>query len=263
MIDKNATYFLHSLPFFSGLPEADVVTLCQAGQIHDFDKGRTIFVRGDKAASFYIVMNGWVKIYRDTHEGKEAVLGLYTRTDTFGEAVVFDGAEYPYSAQAVEKTKVITIPAGTLKERARNNPAILVRMMRTLSEHLNRVQLENEHLAQMSAPQRVGCLLLQLSIGTHGESRIVNFPFDKSLAATKLGMKAETFSRALSQLKNTGVSVKGDEIHIDDFEGLVRYCCSDCSAEHADCPYSRSTGACAGKQDCHERCAGGKVAAAR
>lgn len=254
MIDKNATYFLQSLPFFAGLPEADIVALCQAASVRDFDKGQIVFVRGDKAASFFIVMNGWVKIYRDTHEGKEAVLGLFTRTDTFGEAVVFDGADYPYSAQAVEKTKVIAIPAPALKERAKNNPAILVRMMQTLSQHLNRAQLENEHLAQMSAPQRVGCLLLQLSIGTEGASRVVNFPYDKSLAATKLGMKAETFSRALSQLKTIGVNVKNDEIHIANFNGLVQFCCSDCSAEHSDCPYAQGTGSCANKSDCRECC---------
>lgn len=253
MIDKNAIYFLQSLPFFAGLPEDDLAALCQASSVRDFERGRTIFLRGDKAASFFIVMNGWVKIYRDTHEGKEAVLGLFTRTDTFGEAVVFDGADYPYSAQAVEKTKLIAIPAGALKERAKSNPAILVRMMQSLSQHLNRAQLENEHLAQMSAPQRVGCLLLQLSIGTQGASRVVNFPYDKSLAATKLGMKAETFSRALGQLKSIGVTVKSDEIHIADFNGLVQFCCADCSAERSDCPYSQSAGGCA-KADCHECC---------
>jgi CRP-like cAMP-binding protein len=255
MIDKNATYFLQSLPFFAGLPESDIVALCQSAQVRDFDKGQLIFIRGDRAASFFIIMNGWVEIYRDTHEGKEAVLGLFTRTDTFGEAVVFEGADYPYGAQAVEKTKLIAVPAAALKERAKDNPAILVRMMQSLSQHLNRAQLENEHLAQMSAPQRVGCLLLQLSIGTHGDSRVVHFPYDKSLAATKLGMKAETFSRALSQLKNIGVNIKSDEIHIADFNGLVQFCCSDCSAERADCPYSQSAGSCTGKQDCRECCA--------
>lgn len=259
MIDKNAIYFLQSLPFFAGLPEADILAFCQVSQVRDFDKGQLIFVRGDKAASFFIVMNGWVKVYRDTHEGREAVLGLFTRTDTFGEAVVFEGADYPYGAQAVEKTKLIAIPASVLKERARTNPAILVRMMQSLSQHLNRTQLENEHLAQMSAPQRVGCLLLQLSIGTQGDSRVVNFPYDKSLAATKLGMKPETFSRALGQLKTIGVNVKGDEIHIADFNGLVQFCCSDCSAQHADCPYAQDGASCANKTDCHE-CCGAKTA---
>ena len=254
MIDKSAAYFLQSLPFFAGLPQEDIAALCQASQIRDFEKGQMIFLRGDQASSFFIVLNGWVKIYRDTHEGREAVLGLFTRTDTFGEAVVFDGAEYPYGAQAVEKTKVIAVPAPALKERAKNNPAILVRMMQSLSQHLNKAQLENEHLAQMSAPQRVGCLLLQLSIGTEGTSRVVNFPYDKSLAATKLGMKPETFSRALGQLKTIGVAVKSDEIHIADFNGLVQFCCSDCSAEHADCPYAQQAGSCAKKAECGDCC---------
>lgn len=252
MIDKNAIYFLQSLPFFSGLPEADIDHLCQAASTRDFDKGQIIFLRGDDANTFFIVLSGWVKIYRDTHEGNEAILGLFTRTDTFGEAVVLDGADYPYSAQAVEKTKLVAIPANALKERAKNNPAILVRMMQTLSQHLNRMQLENEHLSQMSASQRVGCLLLQLSIGTEGTSRIVNFPYDKSLAAMKLGIKAETFSRALGQLKKIGVTVKGDEIHIGDFNGLVQFCCADCSAERADCPYAQGPGCCNKKTDCIE-----------
>lgn len=242
MIDKNAIYFLQSLPFFAGLPFADIDHLCQAATVRDFDKGQIVFLRGDDANTFFVVMSGWVKIYRDTHDGNEAVLGLFTRTDTFGEAVVLDGADYPYSAEAVEKSKLVAIPASALKERAKNNPTILIRMMQNLSQHLNRMQLENEHFSQMSASQRVGCLLLQLSIGTQGDARVVNFPYDKSLAATKLGIKAETFSRALSQLKNIGVTVKGDEIHIADFNGLVQFCCTDCSAQGQDCAYAKSVG---------------------
>ena len=50
MIDKNAVYFLESLPFFSGLPAPDIAVLAQASLVRDFDKGQNVFLRGDDAA---------------------------------------------------------------------------------------------------------------------------------------------------------------------------------------------------------------------
>lgn len=237
MIDKGAAYFLHSLPFFAGLPDEDVEGLCVASTVRDYEKGQHIFLRGDAADRFFVTMAGWIKVYRDTQDGDEAILGLFTRTDTFGDAVMFD-APYPYSAQAVEAAKVIAIPARVLKDRARGNPDIIIRMMQALSQHMSRLQLENEHLAIMSAPQRVGCLLLQLSSGGQGKERVIHFPYDKSLAASRLGMKPETFSRALAQLKSIGVATRGNDIQIPDFDALVDFVCSDCSAGDADCKFS-------------------------
>ncbi len=215
-----------------------MLSLCNDAHISAFDKNQHIFRRGDMAQSFYVVLGGWVKIYRDTQDGDEAILGLLTRADIFGEAAIFCGETYQVSAEAVENTKLIAIPAASLRQQAISNPDIIVRVTQSLMQQVTKLQLENEHLSLMSAAQRVGCLLLQLCNDRKGETHKIEFPYEKSLAATRLGMKAETFSRALNQLREIGVSVNRDTIEISDLPKLVTFVCTDCSAGNADCAFS-------------------------
>ena len=107
--------------------------------------------------------------------------------------------------------------------------------MKSMSREMHKLELENEHMILMSAPQRVGCLLLQLSSGMISQGGTFTFPYDKSLAAQRLGMTPETFSRALSKLKPVGVSVNGPEIRVESFHCLAEYSCGHCSAEQEDC----------------------------
>jgi CRP-like cAMP-binding protein len=231
---KNIAFFKSS-PFFAGLPEPDVTSPINSSHTKSYVRGDSVVRRGDTALYFHIIVNGWVKISRDTIDGDETILSLLTRADTFGEAAIFDGATYPYDARAVEPTEITLIPVSAIREHAHNNPDILLRLMQSMARQMDRIQLDNEHISLMSAPQRAGCLLLQLSAGMEGNKRTVHFPYDKSLAASRLGMKPETFSRALAQLKNSSVIVNGDSVEISDVSALVEFCCSDCSAATTEC----------------------------
>jgi CRP-like cAMP-binding protein len=232
--------FLRGLPFFSGLPESDLTSFLKAGTVRDYRKQQHIFEQSDPADRFFIVMQGWVKLYRNTAEGDQTIVALFTRGDVFGEAAIFSGAGYPFAAEAAESIKLIEIPGAVLRERARGNHEVMSRIMRSMSHEMRNLQMENEHLALMSAPQRVGCLLLQLAGNMIGNGGTFQFPYDKSLAAARLGMKPETFSRALAQLQPVGVTVKGSGVHIHSFSSLVEYCCSHCSSLPGECKGSRS-----------------------
>lgn len=238
--------FLRGLTFFSGLPEGDLNAFHDVSAIKDYDKGKHLFRQGDKADRLFVILQGWAKLYRGTEEGEESIVALFTRGDVFGEAAIFDNSDYPFSAEAAEDTRVIEIPAKILKERTKTNPDITTRIMASMSREMHKLQMENEHKVLMDAPQRVGCLLLQLSSGMVGTGGTFSFPYDKSLAAQRLGMKPETFSRALSQLKHAGVATKGAEITINSFSGLIDYCCGHCTAQLGECRGARDSGACKG-----------------
>lgn len=231
--------FISKLPFFEGLPRADIESLLGCADLKDYARHSPLFHQGDSADRFFVILNGWVKLHRGTQEGEEAVVALFTRGDVFGEAALFGGSGYPFSAEAVEEARIIEIPASVLKERAKANPELMNRVMQSMSREMHKLQVEKEHMAIMSAPQRVGCLLLQLSSGMIGKGGTFPFPYDKSLAASRLGMKPETFSRALVQLQPLGVVVKGPEIKIESFVDLVEFCCSHCSEELGTCQGSR------------------------
>lgn len=251
----NSRNFLADLPFFKGQRSEDLDKFLLSANIYDYPKGHHLFSSGDKAQKFYIIMEGWLKLYRSTFEGEEAVLAIFTRGDVFGEAAVFDDATYPFSVEVAENAKLMEIPAHVLRETAKDNPSIMGRIMASMSREMQKLQLENEHLSIMTAPQRVGCLLLQLSTGMQGKGGTFSFPYDKSLAAARLGMKPETFSRALSQLKPFGVNISGSEITINSFQCLVQYVCGHCSLHAGECRGARefnsgSSSPCSSKGSC-------------
>lgn len=223
--------------------------LLQESDIFEYAKGTSLFSAGDAAKKFYIIVSGWIKLYRSTHEGEEAVLAIFTRGDVFGEAAVFEDATYPFSAEVAENAKLVEIPAGFLRETAKESPDIMRRIMASMSREMHKLQLENEHLSIMTAPQRVGCLLLQLSTGMLGNGGTFTFPYDKSLAAARLGMKPETFSRSLAQLKPFGVTISGAEIKMNSFQCLMQYVCGHCSLHAGECRGAKEFGC--GSKTCH------------
>jgi len=243
-IDNRIADFTKKLAFFSGLPTADMQIFLDNATVRDYKKGDPLYHQGDAATSFFVIISGWVKLSRSTAEGEQALAALFTRGDVFGEAVLFSGSNYPVSAHAAEDTRVLIIPGSVLKERARKNPDITTRMMECLTREIHNLQRQNEQMAIMKAPQRVSCLLLQLSSHMIGTGGTFTFPYDKSLAAARLGMTPETFSRALMQLKSLGVTAKGAEITIDSFAKLVAYSCGHCTAIQGECTGCRFRAAC-------------------
>lgn len=239
MMTDDIGAFLRGLTFFTKLDEGTLKAFLQSGRLCKYAKKRNIFMQGDAADRLFVVLGGWVKLFRETAEGEEAVVALFTRGDVFGEAAIFGNAGYPFSAEAAEETRILEIPSPVLREQALANHEVMARIMDSMSREMRNLQMENEHLALMSAPQRVGCLILQLSSGMVGKGGTFSFPYDKSLAAARLGMKAETFSRALAQLKPVGVTVNGPEVSVDSFSALVEYCCSHCSSLPGECSGSR------------------------
>jgi CRP-like cAMP-binding protein len=236
---EQALQFIRKLPFFGGLPEGDLDALMHASLVKDYPRHTPLFHQGDKANRFFVILSGWIKLHRETIEGEEAVVALFTRGDVFGEAALFGGSGYPFSAEAVEDTRILEIPAQIMKDMAKQNAELMNCVIQSMSREMHKLQVEKEHMAIMSAPQRVGCLLLQLSTGMIGKGGTFPFPYDKSLAAARLGMKPETFSRALVQLQPLGVVAKGTEIKISSFTDLIDFCCSHCSEEAGACGGSR------------------------
>ena len=89
---------------------------------------------------------------------------------------------------------------------------------------------ELEGLKLQNAPQRIGCFLLRQCGGLAEGDYAVSLPYCKSLLATQLGMKSETFSRALNKLKAaTGVKASGGTAEIPCLEQLAEFVCCGCS----------------------------------
>lgn len=232
---ENIQGWLKTLPLFASLKESDIADLFHHSQAKELAKGDMLFLQGEPAGNFYIVISGWIKLFRETGDGHESVAGLCTESDTFGEAVLYQGSTYPFGAHAVELSRVLRVPASAVRELIQRNGDFAASMIQAMSQRMHTLELQVEHLSAMTAPQRIGCFLLKLCRGKPMHNVELALPYDKGLVAAMLGIKLETFSRALHQLKPVGVEVNGPAVTIADAGKLREYVCVSCSNLPEEC----------------------------
>jgi len=216
-------------PLFEASPElwANVTSMLRKKSYENNDR---IVLHGDAAGSLWLVLSGWVKLMRQTPDGKESIIGLCTEGDVFGEAALFPHANYPYTAEVVgSNAELAAIPAVTIRALVAKEPSLSERVMALLNERTSQAQLKLEHMTTMSAAQRLGCFLLRLCHTQANGSRTLQIPVEKLILAAYLGMKPETLSRSQQQLKPLGISVSGHSITIENIEKLREFVCNSCS----------------------------------
>ncbi len=195
-------------------------------------KGKVFFIHGDEATRFYYIKSGWVKLFRETLDGDQAVVDILPQGHIFGETSIFEQDVYPYSAEAVEPCVILSFPLTNLKAEIENNNKLALAMLNAMAKYRRQQDQEIEHRVIQNAPQRIGCFLLRLVQQDSNGVVKIHLPYDKTLLASRLGMQPETFSRALSKLKKqTGIRVTGSTIEMDSINSLVQFSCSACSSE--------------------------------
>lgn len=223
--------FLRKLKVLSEFDEESIGYFLGHAHIKRYSKGKLLFLQGDDVKTFYIVRSGWIKLFRNIEDGTEVITDLCKEGDLFSKSAMIDGTTHPTCGQVVEEAIIYEIPARILRDSIKSNLKMALNMISYLSNSINSLDRQVEHLSIMNADQRVGCFLLNLCTSTK-ESRVrVKLPCNKELIANYLGMKPETFSRALAKLKKIGVTSGPDYIEINDIWVLHRYTCSSCSCE--------------------------------
>jgi CRP-like cAMP-binding protein len=185
----------------------------------------TLFRQGEPATAFFIVINGWVKLYRIAVSGEETVLNVLTKGGSYAEAHALTGAHYPATAEAVSEARVVRIPADHVVRCIRETPDIALAMIASASQHLHHLVEQIEHLKAQSGVQRVAEFLASLAPVESGAYDIA-LPYDKVLIAARLGLKPESLSRAFAKLRAVGVAVHAAHVAVNDV-GKLRQLAAD------------------------------------
>ena len=181
------------------------------------------FLRGEPADYKYLILDGWVKVYRDTPNGEQTVIGILKPGEPVAEAAIFLGRDYPASAEVVSGARLLEIPSESLLTMLREDGELGILMLGTLSQRLRGLVLHIVQIQARSTPQPLREFLLGLC-AQHEGSVTLDLPYDKSLVAARLGMKPESLSRALAKLRDFSVSTSGHQVTLDDIAGLRDFC---------------------------------------
>lgn len=207
----------------AGLPDDAAKAILEHARVREMERGATVFLQGERAAAVYIVVEGWVKLYRIAPNGAEAVVGVFTRGHSFGEAVAFTHDAYPVSAECATDCRLIRIETDTILRLLRDKPEFALSLLSATFAHLHRLVAQIEQLKAQTGAQRVAEFLLE-HVPEEAEGSIdVTLPYDKVLIAGRLGMKPESLSRAFAKLRDQGVRVKQNHAVIEDVQSLRNY----------------------------------------
>lgn len=180
---------------------------------------QVIFSQGDAADGFFLILDGWAKVYRITPSGEEAVVGLFARGESFAEAAVLQGSVYPASAEAASPLRALKIDSARFNKAMETEPGLAPALLGSVVSHTERLFEEIANLKLLSAPRRLADFLARHAPPGAGAASVV-LPYEKALLAGRLGMTPETLSRALATLRKLGVSVERDQVEIADLRAL-------------------------------------------
>ena len=215
---------IKSLQVFSGLSNEALHSLLYHGQIRTLEKGNILFLEGEIANRLYIILKGWIKIVKHTIDGEEGILQMLSAGDSIMESTIFLNATFPASAQVVDDAIVLSLPAPIFREQLKNNNALILNFLTSMSHRSQDLIRQIEYARLKSVDERVGWFLLKLLLEQGGTSRVVKLPYDKTLIASYLDMKRETFSRSLKRLKDKGFIIGNNTIELPDVKSLCSFC---------------------------------------
>lgn len=212
-----------SLPLFDGLPHTVLEKLMADATALACERRTVLFSAGSSADCFYIVLDGQVKLFALTPDGRESIVEVFTPVSSFGEAAMLSQGCFPLHAEVIEDATVIRVGRRAFVNTLRGDHAVAYRILASMCRWHQRLSGEIRHLKQLPPWQRVAEFLLALTDTSEGGA-LVALPFNKEILASRMGIRRESLSRVLARLRDLGVRTEGNAVRIDDVGSLRRLC---------------------------------------
>jgi len=210
---------------FSGITPGELVNFSKIISVRCYEKGETIFSEGDRAAGFYIVKSGKVKIYKISSGGKTQVIHIFGPGEPFGEAAIFMDNTFPAYAETVSGSELLYMKFDDFTNHMKKEPRFALNIIAALCIRLRGFLKTIEELSLNEVSTRLAKYLVNLAERTHSEPEngcVLTLSIKKSLLASQLGTIPETLSRTLAKFKKKGIiKASKNNIIISDLEKLL------------------------------------------
>jgi CRP/FNR family cyclic AMP-dependent transcriptional regulator len=207
---------LADVELFNGLEHRTRHEIAAAGRHRLLRKGESIFIQDQPGTSCFVLLEGTVKLYLLSDDGRRAELVRHSTPTVFGEIAVLDGGPRSASAEVVEDARLIELHRDELLRIVRSDPAALDALLRSLGSMVRRTTRQVTDLVFLDLRGRVARYLLGLAEErgiTTGPVKHVN----QGELATIVGGARQSVNIALKSLERSGgIRVRGGNVEIVD-----------------------------------------------
>ena len=215
---------IKNFPFLADVQEDKLKLLLENARVKKYKKGSVLLLEGDYPSTFYLILNGWVKLSKISFNGEESVIQLFSSGNTLIESSMILNTPSQVNIQTMAYSTLISIPVAAIKRLAENCQFFALNILNLLSKQLETLTSHIGNIRLKAAEERVGWFLLNLFSNNYAPSNVLQLPYNKGIIASYLGMKAETFSRALNDLKKKGFQIKNNAVIMPNTKALCNFC---------------------------------------
>jgi CRP/FNR family transcriptional regulator len=216
---------MHKVPILSSLDKEDLEKIIGLIHHHEYKKGETLLFDGEIMDSVVIINEGSAKAYKNTLDGREQILYVFSEGDFFGEQNLFSSQTATYSVEALQPIKTCNLSRKQFQELLYRFPEIAVKIIDELGNRMTRLENALQSIGVRNVDNRIGSILLEFAqkYGSKNEmGTIIHLPFSREGIANYLGVARETVSRKFGQLENEGLihTLNNKEILIPDLKKI-------------------------------------------
>ncbi len=243
LFDQTEKQMIMKFPLFRRLSEKVQQDLFKSSNKRSYKKGSLLFLEGEQATRIFVVMSGWVKVYKSAPDGQESIEHMLTTGDVVIESSIFSSSNYNNNAQVSTEAKLLSFPAAIYRNLVSKDLTLALNSLKYLSQSSTKYQNQKDNNRLKSSKERVGQFLLREFVKQKNPNTIM-LPYEKTIIASVLDMKPETFSRSLKALKKSGLSSEKQQIQVENIKTLCSYCDKEIAAgcqfkDKNDCSYNQ------------------------
>jgi len=209
---------MQRLPLFQHAEAGRADAMLRGAFLQRFPTHVELVHDGEPPDFLHVVIDGTVEMF-SSHRGRETTLGISGPGGSFVLAAVLLDRRYLQSARALTPSRILMVPADAVRKAFAADAGFARSLAVEMALAYRGVIKELKNQKLRSGLERLANWLLthDAENGSHGH---FEFPFDKKVLASRLGMAPEVLSRAFAALGAYHVVVHGPSVVIQDAAAL-------------------------------------------
>ena len=203
---------LAAVPVFRGLDDEALNAALEVAHPRLVARGSAVFEQGDTADTFFVLVDGRLKVSQTTQGGQQVVIRYIGPGDFFGCVAVSGQSSYPGTATAVMDSVAIGWDAEASKQLMERFPKFAMNALKTMGTRVQEAHSRLRELATEQVEQRVARSVLRLAqqAGQRVDDGVrIEFPLSREDIAQMTGTTLHTVSRILSRWEEDGLVSSG------------------------------------------------------
>lgn len=193
---------LSEIPLFSALSEDERDKIASLAKTRSVKKNTVIVTQGEETNSFYIVLSGRLRVFRDDEDGNEVILNDLQRASWFGELAILAQTTRSASVVTLENSQLAIINQQELNRLLMENPLLTLGIARFLANRVIELTEDISDLAMLDVYGRVARTLEKHA--REEEGKLITNRFTHQEIAAMVGASREMISKILKELKVGG-----------------------------------------------------------